>query len=390
VVEGHAVDRTPSDGDDEARVPWSSEGMPDHPIRGFEIASAPKAGMIARLFGRVPREAAFVEVRNILATTPFDEVRASDIAGALAKAKLLCRDATKELTGIFEHAALLATVDRELSASDRRGLAALQRAFELTDAEAANAIESAVSHVFERTMRDALSDGTFTEQEKARLEATSKALGMSDVQTKRLYDTAAVGAVQAAFTSAIADRRYAKDEEARVIALAKSLGVTIKHDESTAALVTRFRLMGQIEDGNLPSIDVPILLQRGEVGHVSCTAAHHEIKTITRRINYSGPTASFKVMKGVRWRVGSIAVEKVKADVMTQLDTGNLYVTSKRVFFDGTKKNISIPFRKITKFTVFKDGLQIEKEAGNDPYFLGASDWELAGACLDAAARKLR
>ena len=44
----------------------------------------------------------------------------------------------------------------------------------------------------------------------------------------------------------------------------------------------------------------------------------------------------------------------------------------------------------ITKFTVFKDGLQIEKETGKDPYFLGASDWELAGACLDGAARKLR
>ncbi|OFW28584.1 MAG: hypothetical protein A3H97_05075 [Acidobacteria bacterium RIFCSPLOWO2_02_FULL_65_29] len=364
--------------------------MSDQPIRGFEVALAPKAGILGRLFGRVPRETAFVEVRNILAATPFEQVRESDIAGALAKAKLLCRDATKELAGIFEHAALLVTVDRELSDGDRRGLFALQRAFELTDAEAASAIESAVGQIFERTMREALSDGTFTEQEKASLEATSKALGMSDVQTKRLYETAAVAAVQAAFASATADRRYAKDEEAHVVALAKSLGVTIKHDESTVALVARFRLMGQIEDGDLPSLDVPILLQRGEVCHFSGAASHHEIKTITKRINYSGPTASIKIMKGVRWRVGSIAVQKVTTDVMTQLDTGNLYVTSKRVFFDGTKKNVSIPLGKIIKFTVFKDGLQIEKEAGKDPFFLGASDWELAGACLDGAARKLR
>jgi hypothetical protein len=346
--------------------------------------------MIARLFGRVPREVAFVEVRNILATTPLEQVRGSDIAGALAKAKLHCRDATKELTGIFEHAALLVTLDRELSDADRRGLAAIQRAFELTDAEAASAIESAVGQVFERTMREALSDGRFTEQERAGLAATSKALGMSDGQTKRLYETAAIVAVQAAFASAIADRRYAKDEETHVTTLAKSLGVTITHDESTAALVARFRLMAQIEDGDLPSIDVPIFLQRGEVCHFSGAAAHHEIKTVTKRINYSGPTASIRIMKGVRWRVGSIAVQRVTTDVMTQLDTGNLYVTSKRIFFDGTKKNVSIPLGKITKFTVFKDGLQIEKETGKDPYFLGASDWELAGACLDGAARKLR
>jgi hypothetical protein len=131
--------------------------MSDQPIRSLEVAPVPKPGIIGRLFGRVPREAAFVEVRNILATTPLEQVRASDIAGALAKAKLLCRGATKELTGIFEQAALLTTVDRELSDGDRRGLAALQRAFELTDAEAASAIESAVGQIFERTMRDALS-----------------------------------------------------------------------------------------------------------------------------------------------------------------------------------------------------------------------------------------
>src|SRR5687767_5028586 len=127
--------------------------------------------------------------------------------------------------------------------------------------------------------------------------------------------------------------------------------------------------MGQIEDGDLPSVEVPILLQRVEICHFSGASAHHEIKTITKRIHYSGPAASIKIMKGVRWRVGSIAVQKVTTDVMTQLDTGNLYVTNKRVFFDGTKKNISIPLGKITQFTVFKDGVQIEKEAGKDPYF---------------------
>jgi hypothetical protein len=364
--------------------------MSDQPIRHFEVRAAPKAGLIGRLFGRVPREAAFVEVRNILATTPFEEVRERDIAGALAKAKLLCREATKELKVIFEHAALLSAADRELSDSDRRGLAALQRAFELTDAEAASAVESAVGQIFERTMREALSDGTFTEQEKVSLEATSKALGMNDVQTKRLYETAAVAAVQATFASAVADRRYAKDEEAHVIALAKSLGVTITHDESTAALVARFRLLAQIDDGALPSISVPILLKRGESCHFAGPVTHHQIKTVTKRINYGGPTASIRIIKGVRWRVGSISVQRVTSDVMTQLDSGKLYVTSTRLLFDGAKKNTSIPLRKITNFTVFKDGLKVEKETGPDQYFLGASDWELAGACLDGAASKAR
>jgi hypothetical protein len=209
---------------------------------------------------------------------------------------------------------------------------------------------------------------------------------MSEDQTKRLYESAALEAMQTAFTNALADRRYTKDEEARVVDLAKSLGITISHDKAMAALVAKFKLMAQIDDGDLPSLAVQVRLKRGEVCHFFGPATHHRIKTVTKRINYAGPTASIKIMKGVRWRVGSIAVQRMTTDVMTQLDAGTLYITSTRLFFDGEKKNTSIPLRNITNFVVFKDGLQIEKEAGPDEYFLGAGDWELAGACLDAVA----
>jgi hypothetical protein len=207
---------------------------------------------------------------------------------------------TKELSLIFEQAALLAAQDRALSDEDRRGLAALKRAFELTDAEATSAVESAVGQIFERTLREALADEKFTEQEKADLEATSTALGMSEDQTKRLYVSAASCAIQAAFTSAILDRRYTKYEEAHVAALAKSLGVVIRHDETTEALVAKFKLMARIDDGDLPALAVPIRLKRGEVCHFFGPATHHRIKTVTRRINYSGPTGSIRIMKGVR------------------------------------------------------------------------------------------
>jgi hypothetical protein len=100
--------------------------MSDQPIRSFQVCARTKGRHDRASVRPSAARTAFVEVRNILATTPFEQVRDSDIGGALAKAKLLCRDATKELTEIFEQAALLATVDREVSDGDRRGLAALQ------------------------------------------------------------------------------------------------------------------------------------------------------------------------------------------------------------------------------------------------------------------------
>lgn len=367
-----------------------SDDMSDEPIRNFEVEAVPKVGMMSRLFGRVPREAAFVKIRNILATTPLAEIRKSDIEEALASAKLQYYDATKELTVIFEHAALLAVADRELSDIDRQGLATLQQAFELADYEASAAIESAVGQIFERVLRETLADGTFSEQKKAGIEATSAALGMSDDQTKRLYTKAASATLQAAFNSTIADQRYTNDEEAYITALAKSMGITITHDASTSALVSRFKLLARIEEGDLPLVSVPILLKRGEVCHFYGSAEHHQIKTITKRINFGGPTASIKIMKGVRWRLGSVSAQRVTSDVITHLDTGTLYITNKRLLYDGSKKNFNVTFGRITNFTVFKDGIQVEKDTGADHYFLGAGDWELAGACLDVAASKTR
>lgn len=95
-------------------------------------------------------------------------------------------------------------------------------------------------------------------------------------------------------------------------------------------------------------------------------------------------------MKGLRWRMGSVSVQRVTSDVMTRLDTGALYITNKKVLFDGASRNVSITLGRITKFTVFKDGMQVEKSSGRDAYFTGTADWEVAGACLDGALSKNR
>ena len=322
--------------------------MSDDSVRGFQVEPVPQGSFLARLLGRAPREAAFVEIRNRLATTPFDEILEADITDVLARSKMVCRDATAELTDIYARAAVLVATDGEITDNDRNGLSNLQRAFGLTDSEARCALESAISAVFERVMAEALAGGTFTDETKAKVENTAKALGMSEAQTKSGFRTAAKGALSKAFSAAVADRRYSVSEEAEIEKLAKALGAEIGFDDATSLLVARYRLLSQIDDGNVPTIEVPVLLQRGEVCHFSNVASLQEIKTITKRVNYSGPTASIKLLMGVRWRLGSIAVQKVTKDVLTQVDSGSLYLTNKRLFFDGLTKNISIPLGKIT------------------------------------------
>jgi len=181
----------------------------------------------------------------------------------------------------------------------------------------------------------------------------------------------------------VSDRRISDEEEERLTAMAKNLGVTLKHDDQTQRLVDRFRLLARIESGELPSVAAPIKLQRGEVCHGMLTCTQHEIRQQTQSYRYSGPSASIKIMKGVRWRIGQVSVQRVTRDVMTQLDSGTLYITNKRLLFDGGKKNTLITLNKIVNFTVFSDGLRVEKDSGRDQYFVCDGDVEVLGAVLE-------
>jgi len=218
--------------------------MADALIRAFQIAVVPRAGFLDKLRGRVPKAAAVVEIRNILATTAFDQVRESDIADVLAKTKLLPRDATPELSAIFEDAALALSVDRELSDADRHALDVLKRAFELTDAEADAAVERAVSTVYERALSEAIA-GEFTAADKVRLDQMAVALRLPVERARALYSAAAHTSMQSALNVALADRRYSASDERHLQTLADALGAKLQFDPKTTTLLARYVCSGK-------------------------------------------------------------------------------------------------------------------------------------------------
>jgi hypothetical protein len=70
------------------------------------------------------------------------------------------------------------------------------------------------------------------------------------------------------------------------------------------------------------------------------------------------------------------------------LDTGTLHITSSRLLFDGSKKSTTIPYRKIINFTLYSDGIKVEKETGKDQVFQWAGDSEVLGTVLQSALKR--
>src|SRR5690606_2881585 len=127
----------------------------------------------------------------------------------------------------------------------------------------------------------------------------------------------------------------------------KSLGIDFNLDYNTKEMLDRYKLYWQIENGELPTIIPDINIQKSESLYFKTSVKWLEQRRVTKRINYGGPTARIKIAKGVYYRMGSIGVQKVSEDVWQTIDSGQLYLTNKRLIFMGEKGNKIIQLNKI-------------------------------------------
>jgi len=147
--------------------------------------------------------------------------------------------------------------------------------------------------------------------------------------------------------------------------------------------------MWRIAYGDIPTVDVSIHLQRKELCYFTTDADWLEMRRQTRRIRYGGPTARIKICKGVYWRMGDVAVQRVSRDVLTPIDKGTLYLTNKRLLFTGQMRNKVIRLNRILDFTQHLDGVMIEKDRGRSPFLEFGDNIEIFCACLARAIQDL-
>src|SRR5690606_40389673 len=115
----------------------------------------------------------------------------------------------------------------------------------------------------------------------------------------------------------------------------------------------------------------PALLDKKHKSTVACvsttTMQWGDIRTETRTIRYGGPTARIRIAKGIYWRTGSMNVQRVTEEVLKPIDTGQLYITNKRVIFLGRNRNTNVRLNRILDFTIYTDGIELVKDAGRNP-----------------------
>ncbi|MEZ4521290.1 MAG: hypothetical protein R3A46_06565 [Thermomicrobiales bacterium] len=181
----------------------------------------------------------------------------------------------------------------------------------------------------------------------------------------------------------VEDGLLSPNEEAEIRIAMSGLGLDLNLTAEQQQRWDRFRLYWDLQYGALNPVPVNINLQRAEICYFTAPTEWWERRTQTRTIRYGGPSARIRIAKGVYWRTGAMNVERVTEEVLKPIDSGQLYITNKRVIFLGQNRNMNVRLNRVLDFTLYTDGIELVKDAGRNPVFQFEADIDIAALTLN-------
>lgn len=328
----------------------------------------PRRGILSRLTGN--KEGAVDEINNVFArasaiakVTPHQIRTACEKHGV--KLEKISADARSAL---YEKYVAFAFEDKVVTDDELAALERTQDLLQLTKAAVQRAYWDPILELFGHDVDEAISNGSLAAGDRERLSQLERDLRIPAEQAKRIYDARAGKKVEIYVAEIIEDAKISPEEETKLKAMCQSLDVDINWSGDSLETFERFKTNWKLEHGELEPVPIDINLQKKESCYATREVSWYEIRKVTKRINYSGPTARLRIMKGVYWRVGSVGVQRVSEDVMSHIDSGTVYLTNKRVVFMGSKGNKTIRLPRILDYDVHTNGVSIEKDAGKSPF----------------------
>lgn len=258
-------------------------------------------------------------------------------------------------------------IDKQLSETELAELKHLKSILSLTDKNVLEIHNNIVGNIYQKSMNEVVSDGKIDDKEEKFLEKLRKDLNLSEEIANKISDQVRGKFVQDFFDNAVSDERLSPEEEEQFALLCENLNVKTQMDDKIKSKLNRFKLYWVIENGEIPEINVQLSLEKNEKCYFQTSCEWYETRVVTKRINYSGTSASIKIMKGVRYRVGTIKPQRITSEEWKQIDRGTMYLTNKRIIFTGQSKNTNIKLPKILSFTPYSDGIEISKDVGRSP-----------------------
>lgn len=323
-----------------------------------------------RLLRRPQPELAQRAIAALFAEQSPHEVPASKVSEALQRYFAIGPHARIVALWIWSRALEAFLADSRLSDAEVRYLERLTRVLDIGFDDVEAMVAKLVHPKYQNAVAEAVADGSVSKEEKSFLKRLEDQLRMPSEVAAQLASNPSHAVAMKRLAEMMDDHRISPDELAAIARLDSDLNANIEIDPDVHARVLRYSSFWRIENVAVPIVHVAIGLQKGETCHFKGTAQWNELRTKTSRIDYHGPVMSIRIARGLRYRLGSISPSKVTREEITPIDIGTVYFTSKRVIFDGGKRNYSIRFSSLIGIEAFSDAIQLEKATGRSPYLV--------------------
>jgi hypothetical protein len=243
---------------------------------------------------------------------------------------------------------------------------------------------------YHEKVKEFVSDGVLSEDEKTTLKNMREELGLKQDDLARLHTEG----ILMFFKQICTDQRITEEEKKQLENAMTFFNLDTKDFAFDQDAFNRYHLLSLIENGTLPTLSkeqtalIKIILKEGEGLHYAQAATLRKFKRITTRINYGGMVGSMKIMKGLRYRMGSVKIGRETQDIFEAEDRGVFYLTNQRIGFLGSRKQFDVPYIKINSLDLKPEGLYIFKSGKEAAYILTMFDYEVALAIVSFILNK--
>lgn len=338
-------------------------------MRIFSHVPLMERSLMQKIFRQHPIENAVIELNNLLASNPLDEISEQDVMDIEASYGIsfqpLFRPNLEEFYAVTLNYFLK---DKILTHGELADLEKLKALLSLSDKSIAKIHELVGTIVYQKSFEEIVADGRITDEERRFVEKLETDLKLPQKLTEKISSQVRTGYIQNYVTQAIKDQRLSPEEEQELQQIAKSLNVNLQMDSATQQQFEKLKLYWAIENEELEELSINIKLQKAEKCYFFANNVDwHELRSYRSGTHYSGYSMNIKIVKGFYLKTGSYTPKSVSSEHLTVIDTGTLYLTNKRIIFTGYKKNSNLRLEKILNITPYSDGVEISKETGRSP-----------------------
>jgi hypothetical protein len=308
----------------------------------FRVVPLARRSFLQRLLKQQPQENALIELNNLLASGPIQNLSKKDVSEIEKKYSLDLRlEFPLNLEEFYATYLNYCLSDRSLSDAEQATLQHLKTILSLNDRTIDSLHVRIGAVIYKRSFEEALADGRLTGSEKAFLDKLQTDIRLPKELAAKISLETRTAYVNRYISQVLAGQQFSPLQVEELAAVTNSLNIAPELSDKTKQQLERYKHYWAIKNLPLAILETDVNLQKNESCHF-----------MAQRVKW------FELRK-VRQRGYS-------HDELTLIDSGALLLTNKRIIFITDKKTSTIQLSKILKITAHTDGIHLAKDSGKD------------------------